>query len=320
MDELLLKLKQYGKVKIGEPLSKHTSFKIGGGARFFVSPETLEAHVELMQYLDGTGVPYMILGGGSNMLAPDTGFDGVVIHPEYQEIKREGSKIIADAGALTVSVARFSMKEQLTGFEWGVGVPGTIGGAVRGNAGAMGFEMKDSVTNVMAYIDGEVVELNIEQCDFGYRSSVFKSKGGVVLQVTLGLEQTENKELIKQALEYLNYRNSTQPQGHASTGCIFQNPDVGKYRPQLIEHFDKYSEHVQKFLSLGKISAGWLIEQAGLKGEQVGQALVSQQHGNFIVNVGGATAADVQTLIDRIKETVYTKFGITLEEEIYTFK
>ncbi|MBP9732701.1 MAG: UDP-N-acetylmuramate dehydrogenase [Candidatus Magasanikbacteria bacterium] len=319
MEALAPKLKQYGKVKISEPLSKHTSFKIGGSARFFVSPETLESHVELMQYLDGIGVSYVILGGGSNMLAPDTGFDGVVIHPEYQEIKREGSKVIADAGALTVSVARFSMKEQLTGFEWGVGVPGTIGGAVRGNAGAMGFEMKDSVTKVKVYQDGEVVDFNIEQCAFEYRSSIFKRKGGVVLQVTLELEQTENKELIKQALEYLNYRNSTQPQGHASTGCIFQNPDVGKYRPQLIEHFDKYSEHVQKFLALGKISAGWLIEQAGLKGEQVGQALVSEQHGNFIVNLGGATSHDVRTLIDRIKETVYTKFGITLEEEIYTF-
>lgn len=319
MDEFLSQLKQYGKVKVSEPLSKHTSFKIGGNARFFVSPATLEEHVGLMRYLDGAGVSYMILGGGSNMLASDTGFDGVVIHPEYQEIKHEGSKVIADAGALTVSVARFSMKEQLTGFEWGVGIPGTIGGATRGNAGAMGFEMKDSVTKVKVYQDGEVLDFNIEQCGFGYRSSIFKRSGGVVLQITLELEQTENKELIKQALEYLNYRNSTQPQGHASTGCIFQNPDVGKYRPQLVEHFDKYSEHVQKFLAVGKISAGWLIEQAGLKGERQGQALVSEQHGNFIVNLGGATAADVRVLIDRIKETVYTKFGIQLEEEIHTF-
>lgn len=319
MDGLTTKLKQYGKVKISELLSKHTSFKIGGPARFFVSPETLDDHVELMRYLDGIGVPYMILGGGSNMLAGDFGFDGVVIHPEYKKITREGKHLIADAGALTVTVSRESMREQLTGFEWGVGVPGTIGGAVRGNAGAMGFEMKDSVSRLKAYRDGEIVLLTNEQCEFGYRSSVFKRAGGVVLQVTLELEATENKELIKHALEYLNYRNSTQPQGHASTGCIFQNPDVGKYRPQLVEHFDKYSEHVQKFLSLGKISAGWLIEQAGLKGEQVGQALVSEQHGNFIVNLGGATALDVQTLIDRIKETVYTKFGIMLEEEIYTF-
>ncbi len=319
MDGLLPKLKQYGKVKLSEPLSKHTSFKIGGLARFFVSPETLEEHVELMKYLDGIGVPYMILGGGSNMLASDHGFDGVVIHPGYQRVVCDGSRITADAGALTVSVARLSMKEQLTGFEWGVGIPGTIGGAIRGNAGAMGVEMKDSVVRVRAYRDGEVIELTNEQCEFGYRSSIFKRVGGVVLQAVLELERTQNTELIKHALEYLNYRNATQPQGHASTGCIFQNPDVGKYRPQLIAHFDKYSEHVQKFLGVGKISAGWLIEQAGLKGEREGQALISEQHGNFIVNLGGATATDVQKLIDRIKETVYTKFGIMLEEEIHTF-
>lgn len=319
MDGLGNKLKDYGKLKTSESLAKHTSFKIGGLARFFVSPDTLEKHVELMRYLDGIGVPYMMLGGGSNMLAGDNGFDGVVIHPEYQKIFQEGTTLIADAGALTVTVARESMKYQLAGFEWGVGIPGSIGGAVRGNAGAMGFEMKDSVLRVQAYRDGEVVMLTNEQCEFGYRSSIFKRKGSVVLQVTLQLEATQNKELIKHALEYLTYRNSTQPQGHASTGCIFQNPDAGKYRTQLIEHFDKYSEKVQSFLSLGKISAGWLIEQAGLKGEQVGNALISEQHGNFIVNLGGATAADVHRLIDKVKETVYTKFGITLEEEIHTF-
>ncbi len=319
MTELLEQLKQYGAVKLNEPFSKHTSFKIGGAAQYFVSVDTIDHHVELMRYLDGSGIPYMILGGGSNMLASDHGFEGVVIHPSYQEIRREGSLVIADAGALTVSVARFSMKEQLTGFEWGVGVPGTIGGAVRGNAGAMGFEMKDSVDRVRVYRDGEVVTVPHTECEFGYRSSGFKIKGGVVLQVVLKLEPTEDKELLKHALEYLNYRNSTQPQGHASTGCIFQNPDAGKYREQLIEHFDKYSEKVQKFLSLGKISAGWLIEQAGLKGEQIGAALVSDQHGNFIVNTGGATAEDVHRLIDKIKSTVYERFGIELEEEIYTF-
>ncbi len=319
MEGIAEKLKKYGKLKINEPLSKHTSFKIGGLTKFFISIESMESHIELMRYLDAEGVQYMIIGGGSNMLASDHGFDGVVIHPEYRSISLHGSQLIVEAGALTVAVARESMKHQLTGFEWGVGVPGTIGGAVRGNAGAMGFEMKDSVSKVKVYQGGEVYVLSNEGCEFGYRSSIFKRKGGVVLQVTLDLEPTQNKELITHALEYLTYRNSTQPQGHASTGCIFQNPDAGKYRAQLIEHFDKYGEKIQSFLSLGKISAGWLIEQAGLKGEQIGAALVSEQHGNFIINLGGATATDVQTLIDKIKETVYTKFGITLEEEIYTF-
>jgi len=324
-------LKEFGSVRQNEPLHKHTTFKIGGDARFFVSVVSVESCVSLLQLLDGRGVPFFILGGGSNMLASDTPYDGVVIHLAFQEIVRNGEFVHADAGCTTVSVARFSMAQSLTGFEWGVGVPGTIGGAVRGNAGAMGFEMRDTVHEVLVYRDGEMFTMTHDECAFGYRTSVFKVQGGVVLRVTLRLSPTTDKAMMKRAIEYLSYRNRTQPQGYASTGCIFKNININEddvrddterelarhNKEILLAHFDPTDEKVQQFLRVGKISAGWLVEQVGLKGYQKGEALVSERHGNFIVNMGGASSTDVVELIEHIKDTVYTTYGLLLEEEIH---
>lgn len=323
MNELYITLKQFGHVKLKESMTKHTTFKIGGPVDFFIEVNDIEKLVELLTYLDGEGVPYVILGGGSNMLALDEEYHGVVIHIIDTGYVIRDTCIEANAGCNTVTMAHESVKAGLTGFEWGVGVPGTIGGAVRGNAGAMGSSMMDNVEKVQAYIDGEVVDLSNEECEFGYRSSRFKSKGGVVLKVFLRLTPATNKEGMKQAIQYLQYRNKTQPQGFASTGCIFQNADVSgdseqgtMNKEQLLKCFDENDEKIQQFLRVGKISAGWLVEQVGMKGAQVGQAKVSDVHGNFIVNLGGATAEDVEQLIAKIKEKVYDTYGIELEEEI----
>ncbi|MCB9798249.1 UDP-N-acetylmuramate dehydrogenase [Candidatus Nomurabacteria bacterium] len=317
-------LKKFGKVKTDEPLSKHTTFKIGGPAKYFVVLEDVDVLVELLQYLDGEGMPYFLLGGGSNMLASDSGFDGVVIQIKDKTIHIDKNTVEAAAGAITVEVAQQSMKAGLTGFEWGVGVPGTIGGAVRGNAGAMGKEMKDDVLKVLVYKDGEVLEVNNEACGFAYRSSLFKREGGIVLKVFLSLEiGEENLDAKKKMLEFLKYRNTTQPQGFASTGCIFKNAELdqstelGKTnKEKLFAHFDEHDEKIQQFLKVGKISAGWLVEQVGLKGYTVGQAQISQRHGNFIVNLGGAKAADVLSIIETIQDRVYNEYGIEMEEEI----
>lgn len=313
-------LKKYGKLRINEPLSKHTTFKIGGPAKYFITITETSKLIELLQFLDAEGVSYLVFGGGSNMLASDEGFDGVVIDIATRELQIDGTRVVAQAGCITVEVAQKTMQASLTGFEWGVGVPGTIGGALRGNAGAMGREMKDSVTEISIYKDGEVEIWDAAQCDFGYRSSRVKHEGGVVLSVTLQLEKATDKSGMQQALQYLKYRNTTQPQGFASTGCIFKNADIAKYRAQLLAHFDEHDEKIQQFLRVGKISAGWLVEQVGMKGAQVGGALVSDRHGNFIVSDGSATAQDVRTLIDQIKEKVFDAFGISLEEEIYVME
>ncbi|MBI2990412.1 MAG: UDP-N-acetylmuramate dehydrogenase [Candidatus Magasanikbacteria bacterium] len=316
MEHIYKELKKYGSVKIDEALKKHTTFKIGGNARFFVSVENTDRLVELLRFLDAEGINHMAIGGGSNMLAHDSGFDGVLIHINTKQKSVEDNEIRAEAGCITVDIAQFSIQHGLTGFEWGVGVPGSIGGAVRGNAGAMGSQMQDSLKSIRAYEDGEILDMNKEACAFGYRDSIFKHSSKIVLSLTLSLKKAENKEGMKTALGHLAYRNKTQPKGFASTGCIFKNPDTETNKVLLLKHFDSQDEKVKQFLKVGKISAGWLIENAGLKGLKQGQALISPEHGNFIVNLGVASSSDVVGLIEKIKETVYTTYGILLEEEI----
>jgi UDP-N-acetylmuramate dehydrogenase len=333
MDNVYTELKQFGDVKTQVPMSKYTTFKIGGSAAYMLTVTDTGMLVAALQYLDGAGVPWFILGGGSNMLVRDTGYDGVVVQVRSAQFEVQSNLFIADAGVPTVLTAQETMKAGLKGFEWGAGVPGTIGGAVRGNAGAMGKDMHDDVHSVDVYKNGEVLTYTNDECEFGYRESRFKDSQEVVLRVTLALtpyaSSEDALESKQQMLQFLKYRNETQPKGYASTGCIFKNVDVSqpsngtrqklkanKYRAVLLHHFDESDEKVQQFLKVGKISAGWLVEQVGMKGAVIGGAEVSPVHGNFIVNNGTATAADVLTLIEEIKERVYTTYGIELEEEI----
>lgn len=312
MMDLYKQLKNYGKVKINESLSKHTTFKIGGPAELFVIVEETEKLLDLLKFLDQEGIERFILGGGSNMLVRDDVQSAVVVKVRTSKFVVTDKGIIADAGCSTVAIANLSMKENFVGFEWGVGVPGTIGGAVRGNAGAMGGDMSQSVEKVEVYHDGELVEMSAAECDFSYRHSIFKENADVVLRVHLKLEKSENKDGMKKALENLQYRMATQPQGYASTGCIFKNFEIPKDFV-LPENAPSLPE---EFLQKGKISAGWLIDKAGMKGAQIGGAQVSPTHGNFIVNLGDASSNDVLTLIDEIKEKVYNIFKINIEEEI----
>jgi UDP-N-acetylmuramate dehydrogenase len=283
-----------------------------------VTVDDTENLVSLLKFLDGEGTSYTILGGGSNTLAQDDVYDGVVIEIRNRKLEIDGSVVIADAGCVTVVVAQASMKAGLTGFEWGVGVPGTIGGAVRGNAGAMGGDMAKDVLKVDVYRDGEVIEIQNAECKFGYRTSIFKQETGVVLRVYLQLETAPpDSGLMQKALEHLQYRNSTQPQGFASSGCIFANIEYKKQNAKILDALKTLDkEKMTQFERVGKISAGWLVEQTGLKGRQVGNAKVSDKHGNFLVNLGGATASDVRALIEEVKGVVYTKFDIDLEEEV----
>ena len=312
-------LQRFGRVKTNEPLAKHTTFKIGGPADFFVVAEDKNNLVALLRWLDGEGAAYFILGGGSNLLVRDEGYRGVVINLKNAMCEVNGALVTAGAGCVTVEVARQSIQAGLTGFEWGVGVPGTIGGAVRGNAGAMGGETGESVSAVEVYRSGEVVSVPGSECGFGYRESVFKRNHDVILSATLALEKSENKEGMRKALENLQYRTKTQPQGYASTGCIFKNVEISQLSPEIknkIETMYPEDADIRRFFTLGKLSAGWLIEASGMKGARAGAAAVSERHGNFVVNLGAATAADVLSLIERTKEKVYTKFGIAIEEEI----
>lgn len=310
--ELYKQLKQFGKVKLNEPLARHTTFRIGGKANFFVVAESVEKLVQLLDWLNDEGVEYLIFGGGSNVLVSDNDFEGVVISTiNNKQLTINNDVIEVEAGAMTAAVAQEAIKNNLDGFIWGVGVPGTIGGAVRGNAGAMGGQMSDVVERVLVYRDRETLELPTAECEFGYRDSIFKHNRDLILKVYLKLKKNEKRELSTRAMEVLAYRSQTQPKEHSS-GCIFKNLKLKiKYEKEL-----KSLTIPEEFLEKGMIPAGWLVEKAGMKGEQVGQARVSETHGNFIVNLGGATSADVVELIEKVKEKVYDKFGIELEEEI----
>lgn len=309
MDNLYLSLKQFGKVKLDEPLSKHTTFKIGGPAKYFVVVEDMDKLINLLQFLDGEGESYILFGGGSNTLVSDRGFDGVTIKIQDLRFKISDCIVEASAGCSTVALAQETMKVGLTGFEWGVGVPGSIGGAVRGNAGIPSGEMKDSVQKVEVYRDGEVIELSNVECAFGYRDSIFKHNNDIILRVWLSLQKGTNVDLQKKVFEYIDHRNKTQPKGFTA-GCIFKNVPCKTISSEILLKIP--SEFVQK----GIIPAGWLVDQAGMKGHVINNAQVSDVHANFIVNTGGATAQDVLNLIELIKEKVYTKFGIELEEEV----
>jgi len=315
MDQIYTTLRKFGKVKLNEPMSKHTTFKLGGPVKYFITIDNADKLVEVLNFLREENVEFIIIGGGSNVLCSDKEFDGVVIKIANNEIKLlEDNVLQADAGCVTVAVARESVKFNLTGFEWGIGVPGTIGGAVRGNAGAMGGDMSGNLSKVEVYRQGEILELSNEECEFAYRESIFKHNNDVVLRVWLQLEKSteESKDLMKTTLENIQYRNSTQPQGFASSGCIFKNVKILNPKSEI----KNQNIIPTDFLEKGIISAGWLMDQAGCKGMKVGNAQVSEKHANFIVNLGDATAEDVKNLIEEVKKKVYNKFKINLEEEV----
>ena len=222
-DQLYNALKDVAdRVQQNFPLSKLTTFKLGGPARYVVTVSSVENLQKVIEIASENDLEFFILGGGSNMLVSDEGYDGIAIRLQLEGVAIDGEVVIAQAGAKTVTAAQKCSAEGLTGFEWGVGVPGTIGGAVRGNAGAMDGEMKDVVTEVQAIIDGEVVTLKNADCEFGYRHSAFKENGGIILSATLELKKGDPKIGLHKMQEFLKYRMETQPKGFASTGCIFK--------------------------------------------------------------------------------------------------
>lgn len=309
MNELYKELKKYGRVKANEPLAKHTTFKIGGPAEFLVIVEEADRLADLLNFLNEEGTTWRIIGGGSNVLAPDEGLPGVTIKISGGgRVAVEGESIVADAGARFSDAVEAASQNGLTGLEWAVGIPGTIGGAIRGNAGAMGDNIGQSVAKVMVWKDGQAIEMPVAECGFGYRQSVFKKEGGVVLRVWLKLAKGERKEIAAKIQRILLARNGKLPT-EPSAGSFFKNISLEQWPGQK-------DELPPDFIARKFVPAGWLIEQSGLKGERVNDAAVSEKHGNFIINLGQASQADVLSLVEKIKEKVYNKYGINLEEEV----
>ena len=286
------------------PLAPYTYFKIGGPARFFVEARSEEELYEAIKFARKCYAPFWILGGGSNVLIADKGLPGLVIRTMINDISVDGEKMACGAGVAMARAVAESVKRGLTGFEWAMGIPGTIGGSVRGNAGCFGGEMKGVVesvkilhiTNNKFHITNKFQMPNA-QCQFFYRESIFKHDPSlIILGATLQLKKGGPEESKKLIARYAKERTQKQDIGEQCAGCVFKN-----FTPSN----DK-----------AVISAGWLIDTAGLKGMRIGNAMVSEKHANYFINCGGATAEDVLALARLVKERVREVHGAALQEEI----
>lgn len=298
-----------------ESLSAYSNFKIGGPARFFFPAKNEGEISAALKEAGNSGLPVFVLGGGTNILFSDSGFDGLVIKPEIKMLRRERDMIIAGAGVFMSELLNFTAENNLSGLEWAGGLPGTLGGAIRGNAGCFNGEIKDSVSTVRSINRDthEVLERNNAECDFGYRDSVFKKDAKeIILETVLLMKPGEKDKILSSANEKIEYRKTRQPGEYPNIGSIFKNVPVEKFKNGLTEEL---KTHV-KTDPFSVVPAAVLISQAGLKSRQIGGAQVSEKHANFIINIGDAKAADVLALIEVVKKEVSDKFGVQLEPEI----
>lgn len=296
-------------------LKNYTTFKIGGSARYFFEAKTKENLISAIKVAKEYRLPFFVLAGGSNVLVSDKGYKGLVIKFEGLESKIKKSTIHAGAGMKLSDVVSLSAKNSLAGLEWAAGIPGTVGGAVYGNAGAFWFSMQDLIKSVevLDTKDLKVKNLSPVKCEFSNKDSVFKhNKSLIILSVVLELKKGDRAQIKEKIKDYIGYRKKNHPLNFPSAGCVFKN-----YTPEVKNKnlFEKFPELVN-FNKKGRIPSAYLIENCGLKGKKMGQAQISEKHANFVVNLGGAKASDVRKLIKLAKQKVKSKFDVTLEEEI----
>lgn len=289
-----------------------TTFRIGGAAKYYVSVKTEGEIRDALGWAREHTVPFFIIGGGSNILVPDEGFNGLIIHIKSDQFSFSGEMLEADAGCNLLTLIRASSEQGIGGWEKLGGIPGTIGGAVRGNAGAFGPEIKDFVVYVQAINTntGEMHEFSNAECAFAYRMSYFKKNPEWILtKIHLKLTKVDPSESRAAIEETIRERERRHIQDVRAAGSYFMNPVVPQ---KIISQFEQEKKTRSRG---GRVPAGWLIEKAGLKGACIGDAQSSEQHPNYLVNAGSATAAQVRELADRIKRAVHEKFDIVLEEE-----
>jgi len=290
------------------PLAPLTTFRIGGPARYLYLAKSKEEIIEAVRVVKESSLLFFILGGGSNLLVADAGFDGLVIKVQSSKIKVKNETLEAESGAILGQVVTDSIKANLTGLGWAVGIPGTVGGAVYGNAGAFGYHLSEVVEKVEVLDENDQVRvLSNEDCQFGYRDSIFKHRPWVILEATFKLKKGKAVKSQKLIQEYLSRRKTPS---YPSAGSVFKNLEVRGLRSEVREQIPKEK------IKGGIVPTGYLIEQCGLKGKQIGGAKISEKHANFIVNLGDAKASDVVELIKLTKEKIAEKFGIKLEKEI----
>jgi UDP-N-acetylmuramate dehydrogenase len=281
-------------VRVDEPLSQHTTWRVGGPADLFIYPRSKEELERAMHIVRKHGLPWRVIGRGSNLLVRDGGIRGVVfkIGEGLDGLSIDGTRVVAGGGCSLIKLSRQTARQGLTGLEFAEGIPGTVGGAVCMNAGAHGSETSRVLTSAeMILGTGERVVFSKEELGFRYRTSVLQGKvQGIVTEASFQLAYGDPQKIASEMARYRDRRKQTQPLQYPCAGSVFRNPP---------------GDH-----------AGRLIEASGLKGYRVGDAEVSTQHANFIINRGQATATDVLALIDHIVRTVEERFGVRLKTEV----
>jgi UDP-N-acetylmuramate dehydrogenase len=288
------------RVRVEEPLARYTTFKVGGPAEWFFEARTSDEIVDALRIAHATGVRVTLLGGGSNVLIGDRGIRGVVIRPRGGVIEQlDADRIRADAATTINGLVRWTIQRGIAGLEAWAGTPGTVGGAIFGNAHFGGRLIGELVESVrLADLQGHARDLSRDEMEFGYDRSRLQKSGEVLLSAVFRVSAGDPSALRDIARQSLAYRKKTQPLDTPSAGCIFQNPDRAEVPVDI------------------PASAGALVDRAGLKGAARGDARVSPTHGNFIVNEGHATAAEIRSLIDLCRARVSERFGVALQEEI----
>ena len=294
MHDLETRLQQYAKVETNVSMADYTSFRAGGCARYLAFPEDEAALIAVMREVQEAGVPYYVTGNGSNILVRDGGFPGVIIKiaDGFSEIRTDGEMIVAGAGALLSTIAKEAARQSLTGLEFASGIPGSLGGAVYMNAGAYDGEMKN-VLETVRLLDpktGAIREAKVEELELGYRYSKLYETGEIILGAVIRLQTGDPDEIRSRIRDFTERRTTKQPLVYPSAGSFFKRPQ-GYY-------------------------AGKLVQDARLKGLTVGGAQVSTLHSGFVINIGGATAADIISLMHLVQARVKERFGVDLEPEV----
>lgn len=328
-------------------LAEYTTFKIGGPAKYFYIAKTSQQLIKAAAAAQKLKIPCFILGGGSNILISDRGFDGLIIKNQTSKIKTQNDlpdqilslskiretpkifdnefyrqnlggqklkcKILTESGARLERLVRFSIANNLTGLEWAIGIPGTIGGAIRGNSGAFGHSISEIIKSaaVLNLNTLEIENYSGEQCRFYYRESIFKHNKNIILSAEMLLKKGNPQKIFKTINRYIKTRKQKNP-CYPSAGSVFKNLQVKNLDLNVIKKISKLKETIKG----GKIPAAYFIEDCGLKGKRIGDAQISEKHANFIVNLGEAKAKEVISLINLIKQKTKNKFGVQLQEEI----
>jgi UDP-N-acetylmuramate dehydrogenase len=296
MDVIIQELEKLniGKVKQNELLAHHTTIKIGGPADLFIEPSTVENLIKTMEFIKAHKLNWRAIGRGSNLLVSDKGIEGVVIKlgAGINHLEVNGTEILVGGGYSLVSLSTGISRKGLSGLEFASGIPGSVGGAVYMNAGAHGSDISKILTKAhILFEDGTMEWLSNEEMEFSYRTSVLqKKRPGIVVEAVFQLEEGDKAAIVERMQKNKDYRKETQPWNYPCAGSIFRNP-LPNY-------------------------AGKLIEVAGLKGFSIGGAMISELHGNFIVNAGNATAGDVLSLIQHVKDTIFSLYQVKMETEV----